>query len=406
MQLYWIWFAELKNVPLLQKHRLLEQFGDPETLHHTAETALEKAGVSPALCKALRDKDLREARNILRDCEQKGIGILPVTDFAYPRRLANTPDAPILLYYKGNLPKWDSVPLIGVVGTRKASVYGLQVARHLGGQIASSGGIIVSGGAAGVDTAAMQGALDGDNPVVGVLGCGVDVVYPKNNRAMFEKLLETGCLLSEYPPRAKPEPWHFPVRNRIISGISNGVLVVEAPKKSGALITAQVALEQGRDIFVVPGNIDNPACEGSNLLLQEGAIPALSGWDVLSHYEFLYPDKLKKQKSVPLYTDEAPLAKVAQTPIIPEEKAEKTETARKNIIDNGPISSYSVLENAHPALSDEEKTLLSELTADPKEPAEVIDKLSWSAGKVMSILTMLTVKGLVRKHPGGRFSLK
>lgn len=406
MQRYWIWLAELKSVSLLQKHRLLEQFGDPETLHHTSETALEQAGVSPSVRKALQDKDLQKAKAILRDCGQKKIGILPVTDAAYPRRLANTPDAPILLYYKGILPKWESVPFIGVVGTRQASVYGLQVARHLSGQIASCGGIIVSGGAAGADTAAMQGALDAGCPVVGVLGGGVDVVYPRSNQALFEKVLEKGCLLSEYPPGDKPEPWHFPVRNRIISGISNGVLVAEAPKKSGALITAQSALEQGRDVFVVPGNIDNPACEGSNRLLQEGATPVFSGWDVVSGYEFLYPGKLKKQKTVSLYTEESHGAKVAQNPASPKEKEEKPETARKNIIDNGPISSYSVLENAHPALSDEEKTLLAELTSEPKEPAEVIDKLSWSAGKVLSLLTMLTVKGLVCKHPGGRFSLK
>ena len=406
MQLYWIWFAELKSVPPHQKHSLLVQFGDPETLHHTPEAALEQAGVSPSIREALREKDLQKAREILRSCEQKSIGVLPLADIAYPRCLANTPDAPVVLYYKGVLPNWENVPFIGVVGTREASVYGLQIARRMGSQIASSGGMVISGGASGVDTAAMQGALDAGCPVVGVLGCGVDVVYPRSNRAMFEKVQEKGCLISEYPPGAKPEPWHFPARNRIISGISSGVLVVEAPKKSGALITAKAALEQGRDVFVVPGNIDNPTCEGSNLLLQEGATPVFSGWDVVSGYEFLYPGKLKKYKDIPLYTGEAPEAKVAQTPSVPKKKSEKQETTRKNIIDNGEISSYSVLENAHPALSDEEQIVLAELTRDPKEPAEVIDKLSWSAGKVLSILTMLTVKGLVRKHPGGRFSLK
>lgn len=406
MQLYWIWFAELKNVSLLQKHRLLEQFGDPETLHHTAELALENAGVSASVRKALQDKDLQKAKDILRSCEQKNIRLLPVTDMAYPRRLANTPDAPVLLYYKGILPKWESVPFIGIVGTRKASVYGLQVARHMGSQIASAGGIVVSGGASGGDSAAMQGALDAGYPVVGVLGCGVDVVYPRSNRAMFEKVLEKGCLISEYAPGEQPEPWHFPVRNRIISGVSNGVLVVEAPKKSGALITADTALQQGRDVFVVPGNIDNPNCEGSNRLLQEGATPVLSGWDVVSCYEFLYPGKLKKHNPVPLYTGETALAKVAQTAATPKEKTEKPETARKNIIDNDEISSYSVLENAHPALSDEERTILAELTDDPTEPAQIIDKLAMPAGKVLSVLTMLTVKGLACKHPGGRFAIR
>ncbi len=406
MLLYWVWLAELKNVTLLQKHRLLEQLGDPETLYHTAEEGLDRLGVQQNIKEALQEKDLQAAKGILHRCSEKGIGILPVADSTYPSRLRNTPDAPIVLYYKGVLPDWDSVPFIGIVGTRKASAYGLQVAHQMGNQIASSGGAVISGGASGADTAAMQGALDAGTPVVGVLGCGVDVVYPRGNRRLFEAVVEKGCLISEYPPSEQPLHWHFPARNRIISGISSGVLVVEAPQKSGALITARYALEQGRDVFVVPGNINNAACEGSNLLLQEGAMPIFSGWDVVCNYEFLYPGKMKKHISVPLYTGEQPTAKVAQNVKAPAPESKKPETPRKKSVDNRPISTYSVLENEHPALSDDEQAVLTQLTHQPQEPADLIAKLSVPAGKVLSVLTLLTVKGLVCKHPGGRFSLK
>ena len=398
MLLHWIWFAELKDVSLMEKHRLLERFHDPEELFNTADSILTKYGI--------KDKDLHTAQQILHKCNKKGIKLLPIADSAYPPRLRNTSDAPILLYYKGVLPDWEKAPFIGVVGTRKASAYGLQIAHQMGGQIAACGGCVVSGGASGADTAAMQGALEAGYPVVGVLGCGVDVVYPRNNRRLFEKVVKNGCLLSEYPPEAEGIPWHFPARNRIISGISNGVLVVEAPKKSGALITAQRALEQGRDVFVVPGNINTPACEGSNALLQEGAIPALSGWDVVNIYEILYPEQVKKHTKTPLFTGESAPAKVAQISVLPKANSPESDEFGKKPIDNKENSPYSVLEKRHPVLNEEEQTVLAQLTRQPQESAELIAKLNWPSSKVLSILTMLAVKGLVYKHPGGRFSLK
>ena len=398
MLLHWIWFAELKDLSLMDKHRLLERFHDPEELFNTADSILETYGI--------KNKDLHTAQSVLQKCNKKGIKLLPIADSGYPPRLRNTSDAPLLLYYKGVLPDWEKAPFIGVVGTRKASAYGLQIAHQMGSQIAACGGYVVSGGASGADTAAMQGALEAGYPVIGVLGCGVDVVYPRHNRRLFEQVVQSGCLLSEYPPEAEGIPWHFPARNRIISGISNGVLVVEAPKKSGALITAQRALEQGRDVFVVPGNINTPACEGSNALLQEGAIPALSGWDVVSIYEILYPSQVQKRTKVPLFTGESAPAKVAQTPLKPKANSPEAEEFVEKPIDNKENSPYSVLENRHPVLNQEEQTVLAQLTRQPQEPAELIARLNWPSSRVLSILTMLAVKGLVYKHPGGRFSLK
>ena len=377
MLLHDIWLAELEGMTLLQKHRLLERHQDPEALYHSD---------------ILKDKDLSKAEKILTLCQKKRIGILPLSDERYPARLRNTPDAPLVLYYAGTLPDWEERPFIGVVGTRKVSDYGLQVSHQMGFQIALCGGMVVSGGASGADTAAMRGAMEAGCPVVGVMGTGLDTVYPRENRDFFASVIRRGgCLLSEYAPASRSAPWHFRARNRIISGISNGTLVVEAPEKSGALVTARFALEQGRDVFVVPGNINTAACEGSNRLLQEGATPVFTGWDVVSGYAFLYPGKLQKD---------------AKTPPLPRENGEKREMTRKKSIDNGENSAYSVVENNRPPLSEDEKAVLAQLTGSAQEPADLIAQLDMPSGKVLSALTMLTVKGLARKHPGGRYSLK
>lgn len=266
--------------------------------------------------------------------------------------------------------------------------------------------MVVSGGAYGVDTAAMQGAMDAQCPVIGVLGCGVDVIYPKSNWKLFRTVVSGGCLISEYPPQTPPNKWNFPARNRIISGICHGVLVVEAPEKSGALITARTALEQGRDVFVVPGNINNASCAGSNELLRDGAIPVFSGWDVLREYAPLYPETLKEQRSIPVRGREKGLAKVAQKPINTENERRMSENAEKLAIDNPAISTYSGLNNSQPFLTDTEQAVLALLTHEPQESAAIMEKLEISSGKILSALTTLCVKGLAQKHPGGGVSLK
>ena len=402
MLLHWIWFAELDGISLLQKRRLLEQFCDPEELFGATAAALSKWGLPEKTQQALLNKDLQSANKILRDCNKKNIGILPLADAAYPGRLHNTADAPVVLYYKGVLTNWDELLVIGIVGTRKATAYGLQTAYQLSEQIALCGGLVVSGGAAGVDTEAMKGALDAGFPTVGVLGCGVDITYPVSNRKFFADVMENGCLISEYAPGTRPEPWHFPARNRIISGLSNGVLVVEAPEKSGALITARLALEQGRDVFAVPGNINTPSHVGSNALLQEGAIPVLSGWDVVREYETLYPDRVHKSDA----KRPEQVLKVAQTPITPESKPTEILPQQKNSVDNGEKSTYIELGKNGPALNETEQAVLALLTRQPQDSADLIAKLDMPSGKVLSAITMLTVKGLAYKHPGGRISLK
>ena len=327
---HWIWLAHRPGVSDRMKNSLLEHFRDPEDIYFAdGESYRHVNGMTAEAAASLKDKDLSAAQAVLDACRWEKLHVLTIRDAAYPARLKNIPDPPILLYYKGQLPDFDAQPAIGVVGTRKASAYGLQTAKRMGYQIARCGGIVVSGMAYGIDAMAMSGALTAGETTVGVLGCGADIVYPLSNRGLFEDVAMYGCILSEFAPGTQPAKWTFPRRNRIISGLSNGILVVEAPEKSGALITAGHALDQGRDVFVVPGNIDQPGFAGSNRLLRDGATLVSSGWDVLSEYETVYPDKIRKDLSPShqtVYPDELGksaseteknLHKVAQKPEVP-----------------------------------------------------------------------------------------
>ena len=404
---YWIWLALLEGISLRQKTLLLEHFSAPEDIYHAGAQALAQLPeLSAEAAAALANKDLTEAQQVLTRCERKDLGIVTLGDRNYPKRLKNIADPPLVLYIRGKLPDMDTVPVIGVVGTRKASAYGMDMARRMGRQISQCGGLVVSGGAWGIDSAAMEGALDVGCPVVGVLGCGADVVYPRNNGRLFAKVAQTGCLISEFPPGTEPKPWNFPMRNRIISGLTNGVLVVEAPEKSGALITARQALEQGRDVFVVPANVDVASGAGSNALLRDGGIAVSCGWDILMEYQMLYPEKVeKREERLPENPVDFAGASVAQTPQIPEKDRPLPPKADKKSIDKQHIAPYSVIGNRQD-LTPEEQKALGMLTTVPIHADAVIARMDMPAGKALSVLTMLTLKGEAVMHPGNLISLK
>lgn len=401
MPVYWIWFAEIKGISLFVKRQLLETFRDPEEIHLAQEKAFPKE-----VAEALQQKDLTEAMAIYQQCVKLGIGILTYADEDYPESLRNIEDPPVVLYFKGKLPDWQAQPVIGVVGTRKASTYGLQTAHLLASQIAACGGLVVSGAATGVDAFSMEGALDAGKPTVGILGGGVDVVYPAKNRNLYRRTEEKGCLISEYPPGCRPYPWNFLQRNRIISGLSDGVLVVEAPEKSGALNTARHAFSQGRDLFVVPGNLGVDTCLGSNALLQEGAYAALSGWDVVKHYAPLYPDTVANRPVNLQRIGQIPPKKVAEETALPEKGENKKRVSPENAIDNAPKSTYSVINKPTVKLSDQENAVLALLSEIPQLPDSVMDASDLPASTVQSILTRLAIKGLAIQHPDGRISRK
>lgn len=419
MLIHWIWLAHRPGVSDRMKAHLLQHFRDPEEIYFADEEAIRHVeGLRREAAEALKDKDLTMAEAAFAVCRREGVHILTFQDAAYPSKLKNIPDPPILLYYKGQLPDFDALPVIGVVGTRKASAYGLQTAKRMGYQIAKCGGIVVSGMAYGIDGMAMGGALTAGQMTVGVLGCGVDVVYPLSNRALFRDVEQYGCILSEFVPGTQPAKWTFPKRNRIISGLSNGVLVVEAPESSGALITANHALEQGRDVFVVPGNIDQPGFVGSHRLLRDGATLVSSGWDILSEYASLYPDKIH-QNQMPshqsVYADELTkvaqeaqkqLPKVAQKPKLPGKSKPFKQQSEKKSIDNSHLEAYSDVNTARANLSDQEQQIVDALCSGQRLVDDVIAETGLTTGKMLALLTMLELKGVVKRLPGKRICLK
>ena len=419
MQLHWIWLATRDGLGDRGCMTLLSRFADAEEIYFAGPGEYAQVeGLSKEAVSSLQDKSLLGAEKIVADCRREDIRILTWQDALYPSRLKNIPDPPVVLYYKGQLPEVDALPVIGVVGTRKASAYGLTTAKRLGYQLALCGGVIVSGAASGVDTMAMRGALTAGAPVIGVLGCGANVVYPPTNKALYADTQSQGCLLTEYPPGTPPFGWNFPRRNRIISGLACGVLVVEAPDNSGALITARRAADQGRDVFVVPGNIDVLTCKGSNALLRDGAIAVSSGWDVMSEYasafpgkihqsaqganQTAYPDEVQAQSEEP----EKPVLKVAQTPKTPKGKTRRSLFGKKKEIDNPPSAAYIDAEAPLPPLNPEEEKLVTLL----RQKVELVDDLmaaaQMPAGQVLATLTMLEIKGVVTRLPGKRVTLK
>lgn len=417
MLVHWIWLATRPSVSDRLKMAILERFGDPEDVYYAEEhTYRSVEGLTEEGEKALCDKSLQYAQQVMAECAGGDIHILTYRDAAYPARLKNISDPPLVLYYKGQLPDFDGQPLIAVVGTRRASPYGLLAAKRMGYQIAKCGGVVVSGVAAGIDAASMSGALTAGGTVIGVLGCGADVVYPLSNRALFGDTCRHGCLLTEFPPGTPPQRWNFPKRNRIISGLSCGVLVVEAPHGSGALITARQAADQGRDVFVVPGNIDVPSFEGSNALLRDGAISVSKGWQILSEYQAIFPEKIRHFDSPGMQTvypeeleqmeQENLQLKVAQQVRVPKSNRQKTQQPEKIVIDNGEKLPYSDGEKSAPQLSEEEKLVVAQLKQGRRLRDDVIADAALPAGQVSALLTMLEIKGVVKRLPGNMLELK
>ena len=409
MLIHWIWFATRTGMGDKMKCALLSHFEDPEAIYFAPELEFERfEELSPSAVESMMDKDLIPCEEILDQCREKGIHILTYQDAAYPARLKNIPDPPMVLYYKGTLPAFDELPVIGVVGTRKASVYGMTSAKRLGYQIAACGGTVVSGMATGIDGVSMKGALTAGGTVVGVLGCGADVIYPLSNRWLYADTEKYGCILTEFPPGTAPLGRNFPRRNRIISGLSCGVLVVEAPEKSGALITARLSADQGRDVFVVPANIDVESAKGSNALMRDGAIPVSSGWDILSEYQYQFPAKVRQRRTaVNLTANEEELsrereepAKVAQEPVKPAEKKPRKLLPRKKVIDNPEKSAYSDFKKTQTALTPDEQTIVDALSDGQKLVDDVIAESGKAPGVILASLTLLEVKGVVRRLPG------
>lgn len=392
---YWIWLAGRKGLGSGGPWKVARHFVSPEAAYCADRQAYEAIPELRSV-ESLLDKDLKEAEEILNRCFELGISLLTIQDAAYPERLRVIDDPPLVLYYKGNAMRLNG-PAIGVVGTRRASGYGLLQSRRMSYGLAKCGCTVVTGGARGVDTEALKGALTGGGPVVAVLGCGLDVVYPPQNKRLFDDVRHYGCLVSEFPPGTQPFAGNFPVRNRIISGLSLGILVVEAPLKSGALITASLALDQGRDVFTLPANVGNESSAGNLKLLREGAIAAGEAWDIVQEYAAAYPDQLREAASGDKRTGELP----------PEEQPQPAEirSETQKDIDKPKAKDYIDLKERMDSLSQDEQILAQLLQDGPQHIDELVARSQMHAGRALASLTLLEVKGIVRRPSARMYEL-
>ena len=377
-----MWLSELAGLGNQTRLALLEHFNTPEDVYYADEgEILLTEGMTRREADALKAKDLTEAEKILTDCERLELQVLTLRDAAYPVRLRSIYDPPCLLYLRGRLPEVDELPAVAVVGTRKASPYGIRCAEDLAVGLADAGAVVVTGLARGIDSMAAQGALRAGGTVIGVLGGGVDVIYPKENGWLYDDVAAAGCLISEYPPGTEPLPAHFPIRNRIMSGLSIAALVVEAPVRSGALITAGMALDQGRDVFAVPGPIYAENSKGCNRLIRDGAGVAAEPWDILRDYEAQFPGKLRGT------TRSAPEPLETQ----PGQMVETAEPAMPSLSLKGA------------GLTDDQILLLRTLTDQPMLTDDLIELTELPTRRVLSALTMLEIDQYVTQCSGKRY---
>ena len=300
----WIWLTTRKGLGARGVLQVLDYFGSPERAFYADPEQYDQIpGLSALARSSLREKGMEGPDRILGECDRLGLRVLTLQDGDYPERLREIPDPPAVLYIRGTLFHFDQEAAIGIVGAREPSPYGEKVAARLGLELARNGVLLVSGIAQGIDSIALKGALQGGGRVVSVLAGGVDVPYPWQNRYLYEDVAAAGALISEYPPGTRHNGEHFPVRNRIISGLALGVVAVECARHSGTMLTVNHAMEQNRDVFAIPGNIDAPMSEGPNWLLRQGARPVTCAQDILEEYVDRFPEKLSK--AVPLSPEAA-----------------------------------------------------------------------------------------------------
>ncbi len=296
-RVYSIWLAETFGQGSRTAVLLLDKFRTAERVYREAADSLEpdenfdEEKIAKIEAK-LENRSLTKAEYIMSKCDDLGINVVPFDSREYPKQLRTLPDMPVVLYVRGTLPDCGTNMLTTIVGTRTMTPYGRKLAYSLGRGLAYGGAVVVSGMALGADSMGMLGALDSGGQTIAVLGSGVDVIYPKEHREIYYKIMEKGAVISEYAPGTPPVGAHFPVRNRIMSGLSDATVVVEAGPQSGALITAKLAVTQGKKLFAVPGKVGDEGAEGPNLLIRDGALSCVCAEDILSEFEFIYSNTI------------------------------------------------------------------------------------------------------------------
>ena len=347
--------------------RLLKRFGSPNAVFGARLAELEACELPSAVAQSIvkkesfkrAEKELAKVRNI-PNCR-----LINWTEPEYPQTLLQIYDPPVLLYVRGDA-QILNLPAIGIVGTRKPTLYGTQMAERLGRELAARGLVIVSGMARGIDAIGHQGAMAANGRAIGILGTGIDVCYPKENKKLYEKVLERGAILSEFPAGTHPAPENFPVRNRIVAGMPLGAVIVEGAQYSGSLITARLAMEFGREVFAVPGNVTQPVSFAPNQLIKQGAKLVTCAEDVIEEL----PTPVR--------------AALVQ--------AEQPEAAERNLLVAASLSGAA-------------KKIYELLSSDePRHIDDIVERSGLNSSEVLATLFELEMKGIVRQMPGKLFA--
>jgi len=389
---YWLWLSLKKAMTAEKMQKLLTYIPTPKKMYDMTSAELSSIkGFNKRTVSVLSDKRIDRVLEVKDLCRKYDIGILTFDSPNYPENLKQIPAPPYVLYTRSakqiNL---NAYIRIAIVGNRESTEYGEKIAYDFSYDLANNKIAVVSGMAKGIDSAAHRGCIDAGGITVAVMGCGLDTAYPNENKDLMKKIIETGIAISEYPPKDEPLGWHFPQRNRIISGLSQGTLVAEAPRRSGSLITARYAIEQDRDLFAVPGDINKERSAGTNNLLKEFAIPATSARDIFDYYSFENYEiasikSLQKESGFDTNNE------------YKERKSEKITKDTKNI-DHIKIELYK-------DLSEDEKHIISKLSYDPVNFDELLNLTGLSASELASKITMLEIKGKLKTLPGKNFTL-
>lgn len=393
---YWLWLSSQTRLSPRAKAALTEYYGGAEEAFFAPAGDFGRVpGLGKLEAEVLEQRDMSRVDYILAACHAQGIEIVTMQDAAYPARLKNIFAPPVVLYVKGSLKGLDDEAAVAVIGTRKASPYGLKMGRNLAWEIASGGGTVISLLTEGIDEAAAKGALLAGGRCIAVLG----TAHRERESALYRDVARSGALVSEYAPGTPAMKSFFRDRNRIASGLSVGVAVVEAPEGSGALLFAAEALEQGREIFAVPGNADAPNSTGTIELIKQGAKPVTCGWDVLSEFEALYPEKLKRKG--PVKAPEQQLPEKEETGRV---KAQLP-PERKKEIDKEKGKGYIDLREQLSGLNAEQLEIVKAIAEGQQHIDDIIEATGYTAAKVLSHLTILEIKGYVSRSAGKRISL-
>ncbi|HNR30723.1 MAG TPA: DNA-processing protein DprA [Candidatus Hydrogenedentes bacterium] len=395
----WLTLVLVPGIGTTHFIRLLARFRTPGRVLSASEAELAEV-VGRTLAQRIRQ--YREATN---EAEQERLmakyeaGLITMEDPAYPPRLAEIYDPPLVLFHRGELLDRDEY-CVAIVGTRKASPYGVRTAETLGRELASRGITVVSGMAHGIDAAAHRGAIEGGGRTIAVLGCGVDVVYPEENADLMHRIIRHGCVLSQFPMGTKPSKGLFPYRNRIISGLSMGTCIVEAPLRSGALITARQAAEQGREVFAVPGQVGYENSQGPHALIREGAKLVESIEDILAELDV--PPEMRVRPAREGHAEACTTnlhAEARTTNLRPEGGGAAAGRS-------APVPAVTKPQSPvpKPSVTPSEQAILEVLSPDGSFVDEIAMASRLSVAEALSSLTILELKGLVRQFSGKRFA--